>query len=342
MQRKDNCFVFGKVVLNLCKNAHAGNLKRSSTATLFISLRDRGFVMIEYREMALFSSLNNDSTVFYFLLSNVARILLTKLRKFHADDPQLAVFSRDYIGEEIFAAGVYERNEITAIIDSFQFETRDHVCLDIGANIGNHSVQFASRFKEVLSFEPNKKVYELLTINTRSFDNVTIYNFGLSDKTEESYFVQKEGNLGGSFIESTNKRGDGKKIELRRYDDHFSKEVSFIKLDVEGFEIPVLKGMGQSIAKYGPVIAFELNNHEGQKSDLIETIKGFGYDKFYIPKKRNSYRDYSNKAIRLIILLRNALESEHGVKGLKKVERFDKRTYNLVIACRTDSPFQVS
>lgn len=50
--------------------------------------------------------------------------------------------------------------------------------IDIGANIGNHSI-FFSFFDSIISFEPNQFTYGILKLNLSNLDNAQAYNFGL-------------------------------------------------------------------------------------------------------------------------------------------------------------------
>ena len=57
--------------------------------------------------------------------------------------------------------------------------------LDIGANIGNHSLFFSNYFAKCISFEPNPRTFSVLEINSRLVENIIPMNIGLSDKKGE-------------------------------------------------------------------------------------------------------------------------------------------------------------
>ena len=133
------------------------------------------------------------------------------------------------------------------------------VVLDVGANIGNHSIYFSSKFNKVFAFEPNADVYELLKFNASQRQNVFPSMIGLGDV--EGDFVLKEisGNLMASWIDKNSDLTDRKtyQIKIKTLDKLNIPEVKFIKIDVEGYEIEVLKGGVDLISRDQPIILFE-------------------------------------------------------------------------------------
>lgn len=271
----------------------------------------------------------------YYLLSTVTRLLLGKLRKYHKKEDQLLVFSRDFIGEEVFAYGIYEKNEIETIIASLDFDLSATNALDIGANIGNHTLQFSKHFKSVLCFEPNKVIYDVLKINTRNRSNTQLYNFGLSNKASQSYLNIPEFNFGGATV-STSKTKGSIEINLKVFDDEIHEDFALVKIDVEGHELNVLKGMTKAIEKYKPIICFELINTDANAQALIDRLRDLGYDKFYMPHKRGIF----GNSISFIGSFVNGLFYKRRPE-LKEIKKFDKKMYNLVLCERADSDYRI-
>ncbi len=84
------------------------------------------------------------STLTKLLLRNYMHALSN--RYIASNTPQLATYSFDYIGTTISIDGVYEVRELDLINCFFEEHYSDDLkgtCLDIGANIGNHSVYFS-------------------------------------------------------------------------------------------------------------------------------------------------------------------------------------------------------
>ena len=78
--------------------------------------------------------------------------------------PQLACYTFDYIAIQINIYGRYE-NELLECLSGLLSKAavdKRRICLDVGANIGNHSLYFSHYFDRVISFEPNKKIFQIL------------------------------------------------------------------------------------------------------------------------------------------------------------------------------------
>ena len=140
--------------------------------------------------------------------------------------------------------------------------------IDIGANIGTFSLmmsKYISKESFIYSFEP---VYsEILSMNiskNKLNDRVKIFPFGLSDKKEqfEGCIIDfsKQANYG--FTQLDNLKIANNKTELfidvKKLDDLNIENVSFIKIDVEGYERKVLDGAINTIIKNTPTILIEI------------------------------------------------------------------------------------
>ena len=159
----------------------------------------------------------------------------------------------DVIGASLDLYGEYSQTEVNFLM---QFLNEDCVVWDIGANIGYHTSAFASIAKHVYSFEPNRKNFELLLKNTASFDNVVAINAAVGDKNclvrVQDIDLTKPGNFGDVKI------NQGDQISLCiALDDFILEKPDLIKVDVEGFEYPVLSGCAKVIEKHRPGIFFE-------------------------------------------------------------------------------------
>ena len=165
------------------------------------------------------------------------------------------------------------------------------VILDIGANIGNHTVFFAKvcNAKKVYSFEPIPYIYGLLSRNV-DINNikkkVCTYNVALGNSCVkadiENYY---EDNMGRTQLKESDNGG----IEVVRLDDivkEIDDIVDFIKIDVEGFEVKVLEGAVDFLRKTNAVIFIECfpNNYSKMNSILLSC--GYKEEKEY---KNNNY-----------------------------------------------------
>ena len=117
---------------------------------------------------------------------------------------KMAVFANDLIGNSINLFGAYEREEIATMFDylsPFATGFADGVALDIGANVGNHTLAFAPFFRTVHAFEPNPQSYRLLEFNAQFKDNIVPHHFGLGDEAGRFRLAETAENVGQSVID---------------------------------------------------------------------------------------------------------------------------------------------
>ena len=217
-------------------------------------------------------------------VSPAAHKIQRNFKRFSArGDPQLAIFSHDLIGNSINADGVYEKRELDLLISWLKNEGFDfsNTCIDIGANIGNHSLYFSNLFKKVISFEPNPRVYKLLALNAELVSNIECHEVALSDKNGVANISFNSTNMGGGSLSGG--RGGSTEVITSRLDDfEIEGNISVIKIDVEGHELNVLRGASETIQKNLPLILFEqhIEDFVGGQSPVIELLKSYGYKKF--------------------------------------------------------------
>ena len=100
---------------------------------------------------------------------------------------QMVVFADDHVSNEVLCHGVFEKKQLDLIFKWIAkkegaFNT---TVLDIGANIGNHSLSFAEHYDKCISFEPNPRTYSVLKLNSELVSNIHPKNIGLSDHKGE-------------------------------------------------------------------------------------------------------------------------------------------------------------
>tara|TARA_B100002019_G_scaffold192423_1_gene166430 strand:+ start:7678 stop:8649 length:972 start_codon:yes stop_codon:yes gene_type:complete len=196
-----------------------------------------------------------------------------------------AIFAHDSIGRHINLFGGYENDELAILFDFLSPLGEDFkkgLALDIGANIGTHAMYFSDYFKEVLAFEPNSDVFYLLKFNSNQCQNVSVENIGLGDKAGDFVLQEVTGNMMASWI-SEEPPDVSKKtysIKVERLDDKNLESIKLIKIDVEGFEINVLKGALKSIEKNKPIILFEQHSKDfsNDSSPSIKFLENLDYE----------------------------------------------------------------
>lgn len=167
-------------------------------------------------------------------LRRIAKKNFFKMKK------QLVVFSFDYIGLKIEFDGVYEIDDLETLfkwLSPLHSSFKNGTAVDIGANIGNHSLYFSDFFSDIQSFEPNTRTFKVLNLNAELANNIICHNVGVSDRVREGVLSYKFDNIGGAKL-SEESRYDAQKIRLTTLDGYLKpdKPVMLIKIDVEGHE----------------------------------------------------------------------------------------------------------
>jgi FkbM family methyltransferase len=143
------------------------------------------------------------------------------------------------------------------------------VFIDCGGNIGNYSNEIIKSFNdpEIHIFEPSSKNVTILQKRFSNNNKIKINGVGLSNKTSESILFSNES---GSGLASLTKRkldhleidfNIEEEIRLIQFKDYWNEEINsefidLFKIDVEGHELDVLKGIGEKISNI-KLIQFE-------------------------------------------------------------------------------------
>lgn len=153
--------------------------------------------------------------------------------------------------------------------DSSASDTTMHTFVDIGANLGQHSLFMSKLATQVIAFEPLSSASSRLKhhIALNKIENIYLNEFALSDQEEFLDFFAPTGrNQGiGSFDASTIIKGNiaTDKLELIRGDHYFELNTHFnirlIKIDVEGFEKKVIHGLSKTLCNYRPFLVCEIS-----------------------------------------------------------------------------------
>lgn len=200
----------------------------------------------------------------------------------------LALFSLKLIRKNNqILSGIYLWEDIADLIDSDA-----PLVLDIGANTGQTIEEVISTFHTPLvhSFEPSSDVFEIL--KTKDFGNaVHLYKKAMGEEVGSKEFLNYSGSTLSSFLEldsGEHNRFSGvtvKSTEIVEVDtvDHFVSRLNIeyldlLKIDVQGFDLSVLKGAVNSIndKKVGHIL-IEINltplyNGQAQYYEILEFL----------------------------------------------------------------------
>jgi FkbM family methyltransferase len=159
------------------------------------------------------------------------------------------------------------------------------VVYDIGAFHGLLTLYFARTARKVVAWEPNVGNRSRLNENLRlnSFSNVTVRPYGLSSKTMSAEMSFDPLTPGMASLDSgLAVGGEHETIELRMLDDEAGLEPpDFVKIDVEGFELEVLKGATRTLARKPDLFlemhGADLDDKRRRVVAIVEHLWGIGY-----------------------------------------------------------------
>ena len=129
---------------------------------------------------------------------------------------------------------------------------REGIAVDIGSNVGFWTFPLAHEFKKVHCFEPIPLHNACWKQNLAGVNNVVLHKVGLSDTPGKLSFTSPEGSCGGTYVSET-----GITYPIKTLDSFNLKNVSFLKVDCEGFELPILQGAEETLKKCKPLVVVE-------------------------------------------------------------------------------------
>ena len=173
------------------------------------------------------------------------------------DDLQRSIF---------FSQKYYENDYLDYLCDSWHDGeigrcVKDGIILDIGSNIGNHSLYFLLErgAKFAYCFEPAKETFEILKKNMEMnhLENCSmLYNVGVGRGSGSAYIsMSKKRNTAYTQI-SLQEEGNVKIVSIDELG--IKEKITFVKIDVEGFELEVLKGMQETLKRDKPLLMIEI------------------------------------------------------------------------------------
>lgn len=163
------------------------------------------------------------------------------------------------------------------------------VALDIGANVGYHTLLLATLVGErgrCVAFEPNSENCRLilLGVERNRLSNVQVVPLALSDEPGWGYFSTHIGSNGGLVTtEFVAMHGHGVVVPVSTLDAFGLRQVDMMKIDVEGSEYRCLRGGQRLIERCRPVIVNEFSHEMTQRVsgvsplDYLEWIRGMDY-----------------------------------------------------------------
>lgn len=153
--------------------------------------------------------------------------------------------------------------------------------VDIGAHVGRWSLRASRYYKHVESFEPTNQTRSVLIENLarNHASNVTVHAEALGEDFAEMnlrYFPRLRSNGGNSLLEKNpvqqEKYAVGARVIQRvsvRPLDSYRFRPSMVKIDTEGFEVPILNGMRATLKSTGRIL---VEIHRDSDAEVVEQI----------------------------------------------------------------------
>ncbi len=169
----------------------------------------------------------------------------------------------DYIQSRI--ANDSEPYEVKMLEDIAARVSGGSVFVDVGANVGNHSLYLAAVSGcRVIAYEPNEALADAIRVSSRLNnldDSITVFSVGVGSASGKAKFSNLNAeNLGAQSLSVNNiDDEEGQLIEVVSLDQHLNVDapISVIKIDVEGMELDVLDGADALINKFSPIVYIE-------------------------------------------------------------------------------------
>lgn len=187
----------------------------------------------------------------------------------------------DWIQKIQISTGEFYEKGMLADIEQRLEKSHGNVIIDAGAYIGNHSIFFATHCnaKQVISFEPFRDSYDQLIANVKLNNlekKVLVHNVALGDKKRTAKINITDASNKGANMVDMEEEGD---ISITTLDSLLGNKLvrlDVIKVDVEGMEIPLLKGALNTIEKFSPLLYIEAFDHVRLK-ELLKILTPLGY-----------------------------------------------------------------
>ena len=202
--------------------------------------------------------------------------------------------NNDYVGRSMKYFGDIDP-KVSAIVD--KCVAPDDVCLDIGANLGLVSLRISERVGPsgvVHAFEPQPRMQSYIqrTINENKIENIRLHKIALGEEKGTLPLSIPKENAGAASLAGKH-ADDAENIEVpvHRLTDLMEElgvgSVSFIKIDVEGFEPLVIKGGLDFLREAKPnVIVLEEHGtiQNGIFPESLQLLRDLEYDIYAMPK----------------------------------------------------------
>ncbi len=248
---------------------------------------------LPFRETQTFFKLK--MMVYHRFVKNVMKLSYGKIvrKEIHGITYELDL--SEAIEASLYYSDVYELETLECLQRCI---TKDMVVFEIGANIGSHSFEIAQLLQDgsgtLYCFEPTDYAFKKLIKNhsLNHFTNIIFEKLALSDREEIQNLTPASSLDTVAFSASWDiKDGSSKntmqqEIIFKKLDTYIQEnsitKVDLLKIDVDGYELKIIKGGRQTISTFKPIIIIELSecllHYVGDTlEELLSLLHNLGY-----------------------------------------------------------------
>lgn len=216
-------------------------------------------------------------------------------------------------------AGLFRATKEQRLMFLDELVDQSRNAIDIGAWYGPWSYWLARRCPQVWAFEPNPACHG--TLAQIKYSNFKLYDMALSDSASQvDLFVPKNfGPDAQATVESSVRLENSTSVSIltQRLDELALPNVGFIKIDVEGHELPVLSGAELTIQQSRPVVLIEIEQkfHKEPIDELFQYFLDMDYTGWVRRNRRwDSLKNFNVK--------NDQEKFEHQPKNVKYINNF--------------------
>lgn len=216
----------------------------------------------------------------------------------------------DPIGTCLYCYGEWAEQEFDVISKLINSNSN---CIDVGANIGTHSIWFSRQCYNgyVFCIEPQFYIFQMLNTNL-------ILNDATNCIPINSFILNKTGNIKVSALiafSETNAKVNYGEFNIDKYTDingintnimklddidYLDKEINMIKMDCEGFEKEAILSGESLIKKDKPHMYLEFNSKVGN-DDLLYTLNDMGYNCYWHVYTKYNKNNFKNNSLNVYL-----------------------------------------
>lgn len=199
------------------------------------------------------------------------------------------------IDRHVLSEGLFEKGLLDLLTDAIIKVDQRALMIDIGGNIGNHTVALAGLFDQGEAVEPHPVLYRILTANVLRNDlgHVTCHNFGLASEEATATIASPADNHAIARVKersqlppetfglTSEQFANEYAIELRSAKDfvgQFGDKLNnaFIKIDVEGMEQEIITAIAPLLQQHKPLVGFEwFTKSQLGLTELVTSLDGY-------------------------------------------------------------------